>query len=388
MASSFCVLKNETHCLHSYASYAVVLGEDQTAAVSSLRTVYFGHYTHPHKAVLQVLGYAMAKWIGKVCYKHVPSTIEEEVGGPLGGSTVPSNVTMQIFYRDRALNQETVLQTSSDIVITASTSYKQLGQDIRDQLFDIFGDTANTNDRKVEHIHIFENDHTVTGGVHRISPLTLKAADIKFTIKGESWMKFQNITLGHDGTSVSTDRHDVYANPLEGKSYFGNGAQFPLKNAQIGTLVNQGNLYVDAARGFGSFSSTDPANDEIDRMLEHPPDHKMFKGIKFSRHTRLEPGVMNKSYIKRTHTMTLNQWLRIYRRVMKATYALSENVSTPTSIGCSRWFAMDKMLHGSEDANNNNSTAVNVEYHLEVSAMMHHKRKYQFTEMFPRIETS
>ena len=103
------------------------------------------------------------------------------------------------------------------------------------------------------------------------------------------------------------------------------------------------------------------------------------------RYVRMQPGTLSKSKLVKVHTMGLRQWLEIYRRSFAgANLGASSSTSQPTTIGVSRWYGVDKMIHDSTDAN----TIVDVEYHILVGACVHYKKRTQITAVYPDVESS
>lgn len=357
----------------------VTVCEDIHTEVSGARTIYFGHYTHPHKAVIQSICHALAKYINLKCFKAQCASIEEQLGGE--STQLYGAFRVTIFYR--ADNQAATISEDRGANIVGSSTVLQLSILLRDRIYAIIGNTANTQSAVIDGFKIVPAD----AGLNNFtpcSPLVMRAADMTFTVKGYSELKYQNSTLSANA-SASSDKHDVNANPVEGKIYLGKGSFFSLKRQDLDTNEHEGHLAVTARYGFGSFGSSDPTDAEVDRILEHPPTHRMWYGLSYSRSVRMQPGTMHKSVLKRVHRLKLNGWLRVYQRVMHGAMGTSsDSVSERTSVGVSRWFGVDKMIHDSNDPN----TIMNCEVHVEVGCFMEHRRKTVVTATYPVIETS
>jgi hypothetical protein len=360
----------------------VTVAEDLHGQPTATRTVYFGHYTHPHKAVLQVICHALAKHIGLKCFKHRPASMEDQLGGD--NSKSGTQFWFIIVYQD---NEEAVSMTEDvGVVISGASTYLQLSIIIRDRLYAIIGDTANTQKRVFDSFKVVQDDTDTAGPTSFLSnmaPLTMKAAEMEFVVKGYSEMKYQNSTLSA-GTGGSSDRHDINANPLEGKIYDGRGSYFRIKRDDLDIDNYQGSLSVESQFGSGSFDPSGFLDGEIGRMLEHPASFKTWYGLKSDRYIRMQPGTMYKSVLKKTHKLRFNTWIRIYSRMMRGSLGFFDTNSQPTSIGTSRWFGLDKMIHDSADP----STVVNTETHVEVSAYLVLKRRAIHTAVYPSIPSS
>lgn len=384
----------------------VKIVEDTTQKVDDPRTVYFGHYTHPHHAVINSIGLALAKYIGRVCAGHVPSTMEEVIGGTYT-SNANEQLHVDLLYRERKIGSveaDTVTQAST-ITVTAGMTYLAFGNLIVDKLYDIFGDkafTAGTPDvqttmfkRTLESINCRPYDNNTGAAAYvRFKPAHFKASDMKVAVKGCSILKYQNTTLSAE-TGGSTDVHHVNNNPVEGKIYEGKGSMFNLVNYNLTAGGSEGNLVVDSRYGFGDFGADDFTDPAIDNILEHPPNHRQWKGLSSSRYVRMQPGTISSSLIKKTHLLSLNQWLTSLRAAFvpqttdpgDATgpdIGLSPAKSVATGIGRSRWIALDKMIHDDDDGD----TIIQTECHIEVTACVFHKKKSQVTAAYPLIRNA
>ena len=361
--------------------HGVCIEEDEALLHSGARTFYFGHYTHPHKAVINSLFFSLAKLIGRKCAGDVPSTIEKAIGE----DTLLSVNDFVIEFVYLLLEESETAQTLST-TITGGSTYKLIGEKLRHLWFDIVGtDGTSTNDRKLEHISIRPLDKDTgapTTTYTNVRPFTMSAKDITVTIYGSSALKYQNVTLG-ETTAPTNDRHSIQANPLEGRVYFGKGSHFRLKHWNQTANASDGNLVVGSNTGQNGFASTYPTSGYVDRMLQPPPSHKMWHGLSYSRYIRMQPGVVSKSFLKKSHTLPIRKWLSIYRRQFGAAdISATASLSQPTSIGVSRHFGVDKMIHDSDDPN----TRIHVEVHLFVGAVCNYKKSYQMTATFPDVD--
>lgn len=350
---------------------------DSHTNVSGARTVYFGHYSHPSKSVLNVLGYALAKYLVTLSCKEVPQSMDQTVGQY--GGVAHSIFTIRIFYLT-ADEQNTALNTF--FTVTSGMTYAQIGEGIRDMLYTIVGNTTATNSPKITLIKVEPLDSNAPNIATLATAAMIPASELKIAVHGHSELKIQNATLGD--ALGSTDIHDITANPIEGKRYFGDGSFF--RNKYEGNVVSllEGNLSVDSLSGLGSFPASAPTDIKMRRVLEFPPTHKQWYGLRGHQYVRLNPGKMTKSLVKGTHMLPLNRWLTIYRRQLDDVHANHDATSAPTSMGKSVWFGFDKMIHDSGD----DTTIVNVEYHLKLASCVLRTKKKQITASYPVFDTT
>lgn len=354
----------------------VVVEEDTTVTVSDPRTVYFGHYSHPLFGVQRVVCLSLAKMIGQRVFKHTPMSMEEVVGGSHTIDAKPS-WRIEIFYSNREHDNEDVdrvqhLFSGTDTYLTvADQIYAMLAL-----ICETGGGTINRQPVRIREITVNQSISPGGIGLH-----TFKAADIKVAVRGQSYMKYQNATLAD--TAGSSDRHDINANPVEGRCYFGKGSMFELKRRGDFLIGGngEGNLTVDSRYGFGSFGADDFTDASIDRLMEHPPRYFMWYGMKHDRYCRMQPGTMAKSSLSGTHLLKLNQWLRYFQGEISTTAANVSGVQKKTSMGQSRWFGVDKMIHDSTD----DATIINIETHVRLTGCAYYKRKVGMTGPIPSI---
>jgi hypothetical protein len=367
-----------------FKKLGVTVAHDEHEEVTNSRTVYFGHYTHPHKAVIQVICHALAKYINYKCFGAQCASIEDK----LGGDSTLSRGSFRVIITYRTNVTADDMTEDKGALIVGTSSVLTLSTTIRNRLYGIFGDTADSQSIVLDAIKVVPQDIDTAGSTSfyiPCKPLEMRAQDLTFVVKGYSMMKYQNSTLS-ETTAPSSDKHDVNANPLEGKIYDGKGSYYNIKRIDLDANEYEGNLEVNAQTGLGTLydggaSASDP---EVNRLLEHPPTHKVWYGLASSRNTTLNPGAMNRSVISRTHKLKLNGWLRIYARRMKGSLATDGLNSERTSVGRSRWVGLDKSIHDAGDPN----TTVNVECHVEVSAYLIERKKNIFTGTYPVIATS
>ena len=356
----------------------VVIESDETRTVTGSRTVYFGHYTHPIWGVQRVVCLALAKLIGRVVFKHVPSSIEDRVGGNDGFTK--TECIIRVYFTSR-IHQDQDLEWVEQ-TIHSGDSYSKLADVIYNRFAEIFS-FGNADDEKMVQKIVVYPVESATGSLANMGTAhTFNAADLKIAVRGQSYMKYQNSTKSELGAGGSTDKHDINANPVSGRCYYGKGSLFALKRADDRTPSHQGGaLRVDSRHGVGSFDVWSFADDKIDRMLQFPPNYKMWYGLKHDRHVRMQPGTLSKSTLAKTHLLKLNQWLKIFQGELESTAASNSAFNKRTSIGVSRWYGVDKMIHDDSD----DHTTINVETHVRLVGCAYWKPKSQVTAPYPAI---
>lgn len=356
----------------------VVIESDETRTVTGSRTIYFGHYTHPIWGVQRIVCLSLAKLIGRVVFKHIPSSIEDLVGGNDGFTKVDSIIR---FYFTSRIHEEQDLRHVEATLATGDT-YSKLADTLYNLLADIINSTYIDDEKMIQKILVYPVE-SATGSLANMGVAhTFKAADLKIAVRGQSYMKYQNATKSEAGLGGSTDKHDINANPVSGRCYYGKGSLFALKRADDRTAGYQGGaLRVDSRHGVGSFDVWSFNDNKIDRMLQFPPNYKMWYGLKHDRHVRMQPGTLSKSTLAKTHLLKLNQWLKIFQGELDTTAVNNSAYNKRTSIGVSRWYGVDKMIH--DDADDN--TTINVETHVRLVGCAYWKPRAQITAPYPAI---
>lgn len=351
---------------------------DVAADATAARTVYIGHYTHPAKNVLNIIGYALAKYIGGVVSRHHPTSLNEVVGGQTASAGSQFSV---VFYYRTTLENETL--SSAAFAVTAGMDYATFGEGLRDLIYNITPAT-NANETRIERIMVEQLDDNIGGRYLMGGPMSMQASEIKIAITGISSLKIQNTTLAD--ALGSTDKHDINANPVEGKEYFGKGSYFPLRRQPLGASNADGHLYVDADTGVFSFDGQAlPTSTDVKRILEFPPQHGVWRGLSNQRSVRMQPGTISHSRLQRTHLLSLNRWIGIYKRALGAlNHGLHQVSSVPTSIGFSRWFGVDKLIHDATD----DVTKLSYECHLRVIGCVFRKKKKAITAAYPVLDAA
>lgn len=364
-----------------FRKVGVVIEEDLTTNVADPRTVYFGHYTHPQSATINIIFYALAKLLFVKATHQVPSTLEETIQGKLGGITA-SSYYLTLRWRSAPHQYDSIQEVN--ITVAPTVTVKGLGELIRDAVRGVYiaQKAVISGDGIIWENMSWRPDGGGAGVLAVGDCFSLNMSDMKIAVRGQSYLKIQNATLADN--LGSSDRHDVNANPVEGRCYYGKGSLFPLKYTGIGSgasgSAGESKLEVDSRYGFGNFGADDATNAEIDRILEHPPKGYMFHGIQHDRYVRLQPGTMSKSTLASTHLLSFNRWMNIYKSELEINAA---PVGTKkTSIGVSRWYGVDKMIHDSTD----DVTSINTECHIRLVAAAYYKRKYQMTAAHPVID--
>jgi len=335
----------------------------ESRSQSGTRVQYFGHYTHPHKAVIGSICAAMSKQLGYMACRETPSSLQQRFCSSLGTS---AGYRIEIRYRNEPSDTAVVAVTS--VNVSDSFTYMDVGNLIRDLLYTVFTNTANTQDVYLDTISLHNFDETVTVGyIVKAQPVIIKFADIKVLVSSSSRLKYQNITLSD--SAGSADRHDVEANPLEGIEYNFNGSRNALRHSTLGS--SQGVLTVTGNTGIGSFDSTTFADATVDTILESRPNPRVWSTHTTARSVKLSPGVLGTSVLTSTKKLGFQRWFRIYARAMQSTAGVDTGPAEKTSIGRSRWFAMDKMIHDSGDG----STILNLEVELKMKAVIEIRRR-------------
>ena len=60
-------------------------------------------------------------------------------GGEQTVATSYANCLIQLYYRERSDGQDTVVKSTNNITVLPSSTYKDVGRDLLDELFVIFG---------------------------------------------------------------------------------------------------------------------------------------------------------------------------------------------------------------------------------------------------------
>jgi len=103
----------------------VVIEHDAHNNVSGGRTVYFGHYTHPSKSCMNVIGYALAKYFGGVACGDVPTSLENGIGQD-NATTTESGFRLLMYYRS---SPESTTVSNTSFTVTNGMTYATFGQD-------------------------------------------------------------------------------------------------------------------------------------------------------------------------------------------------------------------------------------------------------------------
>lgn len=355
-------------------SKGVVIEEDSHTTCSAPRTVYMGHYTHPQDAVINTIFYALAKFIFLRVNHCVPQTLDD-IFQAHGGGQSDSIFTMR--YRLKPNNNDDIKHV--DVTVPGSQTVKVIGELIRDAVRAQYIAHPDTELYWEQCTIRPDSAGSLTLQITNATAFSLR--DVKVGVTGASYMKLQNVTLADN--LGSTDRHDIHANPVEGRCYYGEGSLFEVKYAgQNGTsaTAGEGKFAVDSQYGTGVFGSTDFTDAQLDRILEHPPQGRVINGVKHDRYVRIQPGTMIKSTLSKTHILPFNRWMAIYRTEL--VLANPSGISKKTSIGRSRWYGVDKMIHDSTDDN----TILNREVHIRMTGCVYHKKRYQVTAPYPEIQ--
>lgn len=346
---------------------------DAHEVMTAPRTIYVGHYTHPSKTTIGVLAQALAKYIGRVACKDNPTSMDQIIG-QAGGTHVLRGFHVMIYYQQE---KEDTTSLEEKIAVGGGVTYLAFGNLIETALYNIVGGTSTDNKPLLKHLIVRGYDSGVDGAYEVASPITIPFSELSVSIRGISELKLQNTTLAD--TLGSSDIHNIDANPIEGRCYYGKGSQFRVRDTDLVAGASDAQLQVSSTSGVGSLDPATLANARQQRLLEHAGNHKKFYGFSSSQYVRLQPGRMVKSLISKTHTLKFNQWLAVLYRGMFSTEAAHGTLSYPTSIGVSKWYGLDKMIHDSGDGN----TLVNTEYHIKMMGVVSRQKKSHITNMYP-----
>lgn len=357
-------------------SRGICVQDDGEATITGSRTVYLLHYSMPHATTLLALSHALAKMIGVKLSGRVPMSLNDEfcnLGLAVDGYTIV------ISYR--ATNDATTVQVST-ISVAVTATYLEVGRQIRDFLFSMVTDVGEVP--LIEEIEAKQNYQTTLTNFVNARPFTWKASEITLVVRGISALKFVNVTQTL-ATGGSTDRHDINAQPLEGREYYGSGSQFRPKMFSHTASEGEGIITSDPITGVKDFVWDAFTNGDIDRLFEHPPNHKSFYGFNYHRFVRLAPGRMHKSLVSSSHKLTLNRWIKVLHPALAHTNntALTTSAINPkTSIGNTKMYGFDKVIHNVGDAD----TKLDYEYHVKMVAAAYHHRKKSITATYPAID--
>lgn len=346
----------------------------ESATSSAGRVNYFGHYTHPHRAVIISVCAALAKQLGFMACRDTPTSLQQRFC--TNARTAVAGYSIELRYRNEPADTATMLLISTPV--TDATSYMGVALVIRDLFYQVFVNTANTQGVYLDTLTLLQYEEiAVAASATKAAPVHLKLADVKVFVDGSSRLKYQNVTLSD--AAGTGDTHDVEANPLDGIEYNFQGSKNVLRHTNVGQL--QGILTVSGGTGIGYFDSTAFADAEVDVILGSRPNPRVWSSYTKSRSVRLQPGAVSTSFLRKTYEFSVQRWFSLYRRAMQGNAAADTGAAEKTSIGLSRWFALDKMIHDSGDG----STIMNLEVELKMKAVVKISPRRAPTAPYPAL---
>lgn len=312
----------------------VVRKRETGAVISSQDCVYIGHNAIAMDEMWRAICYAVTRWFAKKAGQDFIS-----IDSPVSGlTTADPNLTWRIQYK--LLPDEPIrnaLQGSGAAIVWGA---------LGDALYNLILTTISGDYYELLEVELYSPD--TLASTREFPYISVQAKQFMITVGGNSNMILQNTTLASVADTDGDMEENVTNNPLQGKMYTGVGQNFPLafQNVVTGPTINL-SPKTNPNSGIIDFDYAPAGNMSaaMRNLLNKPPPHWSFHGMKGSRYVKLAPGEIRRSNVKKFITMDLN------RLITQSLPYLQPGASTSNMrfFGNVVFFGLERMLDSRSD---------------------------------------
>ncbi len=316
-----------------YTKYGALMRSELGGIIEQDKCIYVGHCCAARGKMIRIFCFAIMR---KLAHKNgfQLTSMKDKIQVPNVAIGL-SPGTLRYTYMEDADN--TLL--SATVVIAADSSWET----VADQLASSWnGFSVNDTHPRLKEIFIVFQTEDAT--VHTLAPparLFLDNCSVSFMLKSE--LTLQNRTLANSGGAAGDHDQatDVENNPIEGYSYTSNGTGFR-RNHRNGFVAGLSPVFIgDDASGLINVDPDDTLfTSEEQDLLQRPPGTQMFKGVTKGARQRLGPGILRRSHLKASASMSVYSFISKIQGYLKSA---SDKDFLP--IGQARMFAFEKMMH-------------------------------------------